>query len=147
MDIFRKLLYILTGLTFLILFITLFTLGFWVFYPYKILNFDSPKILVNEKFIKPGGILSVHSGGVTVYINGIRTLTLTRIQDGSVINLPDINSVTRRGHSDYTTYIRVPDYLTPNHDYVISRTIIFYVNPLRTITIFRQSESFQVKSN
>lgn len=118
---------------------------YWYFWPYDIVSFPTQEIQI----MNPGHI--VRAGDQIQWLieadqhtSGIKVDTSITLTDGISINFTPRSYVTKRGHikrvdSSYT----IPDY-APVGKYRLVLTSTFHVNPIRTITITRESEEFTI---
>lgn len=118
--------------------------GYWLFYPYQIFTFHTPKITVlNEnKTVKAGQELYTQ-GGTENLTDNIKIDVFLQIVDGTVVNFPEFSYVSEKGFFKPVRSIKIPDYLPPGK-YFLKADIAAHVNPLRTVLITRVSEDFIV---
>lgn len=133
---------------FVVLFSTfgaLVLIGYWLFYPYNPVTFTFPKSRIlnpNHQVHRGEPILlevdaTYERGGVPVQID-------RRIVDDFVFYTTQTSIITTEGHTKYTqSAIAIPPYL-PYGTYHELLFLTFKVNPIRSITVVRESEDFQV---
>jgi len=118
----------------------MFLAGYWLLYPYKPIEFTAP-LRVNKKEINPGDHLSfdisycktckLQANITNIFVDSIVYYTPTQPSDLA----PGCHSTT------YSIYI--PRALPPG-EYHIKSIYTYRVNPLRTINVIVETESFTI---
>lgn len=117
--------------------------GFWMLYPYNIIQFDETSFDVQNTNhqVKQGEELIYN----TSYCKNmaIGTVVTRSFVDGLVYTLPDVDSNRETGCHNVNTYVMVPKAL-PAGKYKLKILYRFKINPIRTIDMIRFTEPFEV---
>ena len=122
------------------------TSAFWLLYPYDVITFYKPEFRLNKTQYYPGeGItwdvdVYQHTTGVQVDLN-------RQLVNSVIINFSPSGYVTKEGRQTFTNAsLDIPQFAPPGM-YRLVIYSIFHVNPLRTVTITRTSDMFEVLSS
>jgi hypothetical protein len=117
--------------------------GYWTFYPYQVIKYPPGLIPMVNKKVKLGEPIRWYVD-LEQLTQGVRVDIVRQLQDGIVINYPDTSYITTKGHMKFiqSTMI-IPKYVPPGV-YHVTIDSIYHINPIRTITIHRQTEDFEV---
>lgn len=135
---------IISGFTVFFTLSFLFLISFWLFYPYEPITFTHPKtrILNENRQVRQGEILQ--SEVDIIYAYNIPLTIDRRIVDGVVYYTLPSTIETERGYHKYIQNgLTIPAHLPPGKYHTVLY-LHFKVNPLRIITIKRESEEFEV---
>lgn len=140
---YTKLINYLSFLTLLVAFGFLLIFGFWQFYPYKTIEFKNvPFPIFNEnKTIEQGGVL-VYKTEFCKYTD-LEAKVARSFVDEVVYLVPTDVGVRPKGCGEVMVELTIPNTLPPaTYKLVIDYT--YEVNPIRTISIHEETESFLV---
>lgn len=138
----RRLLYYLSWLTLITSTLFIGLLGYWLLYPYKVIEYKNLPHKVDKSVYKPGEqiILNVD---FCRYLPIVPTINRS-FTDGIIYNLHGSVSPTNEvGCFERKVIINVPSTL-PSGEYHITSNYRFKVNPIRTIEITTVTENFKV---
>lgn len=114
--------------------------GFWLWYPYKTIEVSQPYI-VKDKVVKKDTFTS-YSFHYCKYTN-IQPIVQKAFVDGIVFDAEYASAVTRDGCRDTTVPLHIPETL-PTGQYRLRIITQYKMNPLRTITYTRFTDTFKV---
>jgi hypothetical protein len=126
--------------------LSMLVIGFWWFYPYKVITYDHTPfhIVQRDKKAETGTALS-YEYNYTKYMNIAPTVT-KQFVDGIVFESASAITVKPIGSGHVISEIPIPQTLPPGK-YHLKITASYKVNPIRTITIINETESFTVISS
>jgi len=138
-----KIIYIFSYLTILIALGLMFLAGFWLLYPYKVVEFkNSPYPIMNEnKTVKKGEDL-IYQVDACKYLNAVPDLTRFFI-DGIIYETPKSVGAVEMGCHIQDISITVPKAI-PTGVYKMKFIARYKVNPIRVIEYVNYSQSFMV---
>jgi hypothetical protein len=139
----RKILNLVSYLTLLMALVVVLIVTYWMTYPYKPVEFKNLPHKIDTKQIKAGEYLTMNVD-YCKYSTVVPVIN-TAFIDGIIYYVPQegtINTV-KPGCGENKVFIYIPKALPPGN-YSVHRTWKYKVNPLRTITIYTQSETFEV---
>jgi len=121
-------------LIFLVYYIAMLT------YPYKTLEFKTPVPVVNKE-VKAGEILYID----LYYCKFVDTPTILskRFVNDMIIALPLTTANAKKGCTSTLVPVEVPKFLEPG-DYTLEMSATNRVNPFREITIYYNTEQFNI---
>lgn len=123
--------------------ITLITLvGYWYFYPYNPIEFNSVPFKVDNKVVKRGGHIT-YNLEYCKNNNLIPELTKS-FEDGIVYVVPQSLAVEEEGCHSKKIQVYIPRALPPG-EYLLRIVYRYHINPLRIIDISVETEKFIVK--
>jgi hypothetical protein len=104
--------------------------GYWLIYPYKVIDIHEVKVLNNP--VRPGEELQI-------FLDTTKHLPLTAKILGSIENdhaypMADQYSNVPMGKADWVLRVKMPESI-PEGEYRFHRTYIYRVNPLRDIIV------------
>ena len=132
-------------LSFVVLFIAYLFVGqllFWEFHSYDVLTFNKPPLRIVTPQLHRGDRL-FWEVDVTHKTNGIKVTVVRELQDGYILNFPDVSYVTKIGRQAFTNSLIIPANVAPGN-YRLSVDSIFHVNPIRDVTVSVVSEPFEI---
>lgn len=132
-----------------LIFICAFSLSalvaYWLFCPYDLITFNEPYTTTKTEY-KRGEILGINVD-ITQNTNGVYCKVLRSLENGIIYNFSDDarpGYVTEKGRKVYINVSTiVPMEIVPG-TYRYKATTICYPNPLRTITIVRVTNEFEI---
>ena len=114
---------------------------FWLFYPYKILVFNTPVFSVVTKTVKQGGTLKYISN-YCKYVD--MTARVNRVFVNDILySTPEMTSSRETGCHIITIAVSIPREL-PVGTYHLENLYEYQVNPIRKIIIEEHTENFTV---
>ena len=115
--------------------------SYWLFYPYKILEFSDPVFPVLTKTVKAGEQVQYRARYCKYMPIGF---TVTRkFIDGIIYTVPSVESNNPTGCHDNVVYIEVPKNI-PAGEFTLEMLYRVKINPIRTIDIIMNTEKFNV---
>ena len=125
----------------LIAFGVLILIGYWLLYPYKIVEFKDTVFPVMNKVVKRGQLVT-YTSNYCKYMD--KPAIVTRTFKNELIFLSP-STITNRplGCNTIVVSVLVPSEL-PVGKYFMEQVYQFEVNPLRKITIIENTEEFEV---
>ena len=135
---------ILNTISFIILFtafILVCLVFYWLVYPYKVIEIKDPIFPVMNKVVKQGTILIFTSNNCK-YMNIIAKTSRIFVDD-LMHYVPQTTSNVRKGCGKINISVIVPETL-PSGKYHLQNIYEYKVNPIRTITIIKDTEEFLV---
>jgi hypothetical protein len=137
----NKTLGIIAAVTILLAFSLIFTIGWWLFYPYRIITFEgNPKII--NPVVKAGTIVK-YNISYCKYMNLGATVTTAFVND-LIYTIPPTETNNLIGCHTKTFSTLIPKEL-PEGTYFIQKLYRYKINPIRDIDIKTKTETFQVK--
>ncbi len=135
----RKLLSVISVLTFIVAFFMLLLFGYWYNYPYKTLVFNDSVFPVITKTVKQGGTLKYTSK----YCKFVRlpAVTSRSFANDLVFSTPEMTTDRESGCHTIIVAVPIPREL-PGGKYHLENTYTYRVNPIRTIVIKHNTEDF-----
>lgn len=115
-------------------------MGFWLFYPYKTIEFNQP-LRVNQKEINTGQHLQFNVD-YCKYTNLQATVDNIFV-DSVIYYTPPQPSQLTMGCRKLTYSIYIPRALVPG-EYIIKSVYTYRVNPIRTINVTVETETFTI---
>lgn len=129
----------------ILLIVILFLLGmvlYWQVYPYNILEVKEGNYLLDKTVYKQGEDFNIHFE-VCKNID-IEEDIYGKFIDGVIYSIPENSSNLKKGcYSTYILGVSIPNNL-PEGKYIYEETIIYRVNPIRTITYTFTTPEFEV---
>jgi hypothetical protein len=135
--------YLWGGLT--IAFIGLAIIGFWAFFPYKIIDFNNLPYPVENKVVKQGGQLK-YTVDYCKYTEGMPAEVKREFIDGLVFESSDVRANVTLGCNSVVVPLNVPLSLPPGK-YKLRLTVTYHPNPIREVIFINESEEFVVVRN
>lgn len=114
---------------------------YWLIYPYRLLVFNDPSFPVQTKTVKQGGVLS-YTSDYCKYTNNPASVSRV-FQDQIIFSVPSQITNRPNGCNVITVGVPVPFELPPGQ-YILRNVYQYQPNPLRTITIMENTETFTV---
>lgn len=140
----NKLLYIFIWITILTALGLMFTIFYWLFYPYKIADFKNvPFPIINESKTISRGDRVRYNIEYCKYTDVIPELTKFFI-DGVVFETPKTVGVVENGCGSVIADAYIPRAIPPGN-YSIKTVARYKVNPIRTIEVVNYTEPFIIK--
>jgi hypothetical protein len=118
------------------------TAAFWLFWPYNVLTTYSDKLPVITHVVKAGGEVEWRTD-VTQNTSGVQVEVVKQLEDGAIINFATTGYVTKRGRQTFIASQHIPSFVGADTYHIVVASS-FKVNPIRVITIVRETEDFQV---
>jgi hypothetical protein len=115
--------------------------AYWLFYPYKLLEFKDAIYPVINKEVKRGEILYIKTD-VCKFTDKV-SQTSRSFVDGIVFNIAQTTTSRSAGCVNDNVSIYVPENL-PAGEYYLKNIYQYKVNPIRTITYIHNTEKFKV---
>jgi hypothetical protein len=122
-------------------FVTFGLLGFWLLWPYKIIDFKQVPFKVSTPIVKVGGTL-VYAVDYCKYID-IEAQTTKTLTDDIVYSLATTTTNKDTGCHQTIVQLDIPETLPPS-DYFLTVNYNYNINPIRVITIKETTEWFKV---
>jgi len=125
-----------------ILFGTVLVVGYWLLYPYKVIQFNKVPFPVVNKIVHQGGILTYQTDYCK--FNNIIPVSYKTFTDGIIYHIPSSYVLAKnKGCAKTFIDIEVPRTL-PVGNYVLDILYIYQVNPIRTVNVDVKTENFEV---
>lgn len=137
----KKVMFYFSGLSIISAFISLCVVIFWLVYPYKVLEIKDPVFPVVNKTVKQNGELKFVSN-YCKYLD-ITCKTSRFFLNEIIYYIPQTTSHIKIGCQKITISVHVPDTLPPSI-YYLQNIYEYQVNPIRTITVIKNTEKFRV---
>jgi hypothetical protein len=116
--------------------------GYWMFYPYRVLDLERPIEIVNlDKKVKAGDYLCYRLK-YTKHMDVQGILTRKLVNDYVIDLRPSRVSRGEGVDADYV-FIKIPNF-APAGKYHLVWSTVYKVNPMREITVCAKSEEFEV---
>lgn len=121
--------------------ITVLTVLFWLLYPYNPIVFNDSVFPILNKTVKAGGRLS-YTSDYCKYTNLTAVVSRTFVNGLIFITPP---SITKRPSGCHMISVEVPiPHELPPGKYHLENIYSYQVNPIRTVTVFQNTEEFEV---
>lgn len=117
---------------------------YWALWPYEPFTFYSEKNEILTPVVKPGEPV-IWKTDVFHNTDGKLVEISRAIEDGYIINLPDTAYLTTRGRQTFNNSSVVVPLFVPPGEYHVKIYNKVRVNPIRTIVVVRETETFTVK--
>jgi len=117
---------------------------YWTFYPYKTLEFKQDTFPVENKVIDPGGNL-IYSVDYCKYTDLPATVSRS-FADSLLFPMQSMTTNNRKGCGVNRVVIPIPESLELGDYFMIIR-YQYQVNPIRQITLVKQTDGFTVTDN
>lgn len=137
---------IISKLTILASLIFVIVVGYWLTWPYEPIRFINQRtVLLNQNLMVKTGEPLLIEVEVEQYKDGVvYSIDRRLIGRDMVYVLPSTSRTTEKGYHKYVNAsFLIPEFI-PDGEYKIKTIIKVQVNPLRTIVIERDSETFRV---
>lgn len=116
---------------------------YWQFYPYNVLTYQQGDFPLLKKQYAPGEALS-YKVDVTQNTNNIKVDVIKSLQNDIIINFSPSSYVTMKGRQQFTNSSLAIPTTAPPGKYRLVTVSQYHINPIRVITITRQSEEFEI---
>ena len=137
----KKPIYLISCFTILSALALMGTFFFWMFCPYKIIEFRTEPHTVIEKTVKAGSHI-VFDLDYCKYVDMGGEVTISFV-DGFIYNTTPIPSNIEKGCHNVKHAVYVPKAIPPG-DYSVKILYRYKVNPVRTIDVITKSDKFTV---
>lgn len=139
----KKILHYWLIITIIALSLSMALISYWSLYPYEVITFNRPPLEFVSSTVKPGEKLEWYID-VTHHTKGIKVDVVKQVQDGYIINYPQVSYITSGGRQQFINSVLIPEYAQPG-TYVLSVTSIWNINPIRKIKQTYISKPFKVQ--
>lgn len=140
----KKWLYFITWVTFGAAFALMFTIFLWIIWPYHLVDFKADKFPVSPKVVQSGKSIT-YTVDYCKYTNITATVSRS-FADGIIFPLQVQTTDRPKGCHVGNISIMVPRTLEPGEYFLIIQ-YRWKVNPLREISITKNTESFTVTNS